>query len=63
MKRKSPRDIPAFARAAMAPKERGAGAQKPEAHVNSPSRTASAPPPPARGKPQTTSAKSGQRGQ
>ncbi len=64
MKRKSPRDIPAFARAAMAPKERGAAASKPDAHVNNPARAAATPPPPpSRGKPQSTSAKSGQRGQ
>jgi len=64
MKRKSPRDIPAFARAAMAPKERGTGAPKTEAHNNNPPRAAATPPPPpSRVKPQSTSAKSGQRGQ
>lgn len=57
MKRKSPRDVPDFSHRA-APAHKGAPAER-APQPKSPGRTA---PPPARVKPQSTSAKSGQRG-
>ncbi|MES3033834.1 MAG: hypothetical protein V4813_07535 [Gemmatimonadota bacterium] len=62
MKRKSPRDIPAFARAAMKPKDGAKDAPHAESHHAPAPRAAAPPAQPARIKPQGTSAKSGQRG-
>lgn len=58
MKRKSPRDIPDFSRQASRPKD----AARPDAPASTKAGPKAAPAPP-RVKPQSTSAKSGQRGQ